>query len=71
MSKPKENQMTKKYVKHLNKNELLERMATELVDMHINGYIDLLHWETALEIAERFYFVEAKIDFTKKENTNA
>lgn len=63
--------MAEKYVKHLNKTELLERMADELVDMHIGGYIDLLHWQTALEIAERFYFVDAKIDFTKKENTNA
>lgn len=63
--------MSKKYVKHLKNNELLERMATEFVDMHIEGYIDLLHWETALEIAERFYFVDAKIVFSKKDKDNA
>ena len=63
--------MAKKYVKHLNDIELLERMATEFVDMHIEGYIDLVHWETALEITERFYFVDSKINFTKKENNNA
>lgn len=63
--------MARKYVKHLNKTELLARMADELVDMHQGGYIDLLHWETALEIVERFYTVNGKIFFTRKGNTNA
>jgi hypothetical protein len=67
MFKPKESQMDKKYVKHLTRDELLERMADEFVDMHKGTYIDLVRWETALELVERFYNVDAKIVFTKKE----
>lgn len=59
--------MDKKYVKHLTRDELLERMADEFVDMHKGTYIDLVRWETALELVERFYNVDAKIVFTKKE----
>jgi hypothetical protein len=71
MFKPKESQMDKKYVKHLTRDELLERMADEFVDMHKGTYIDIVRWETALEVVERFYNVDAKIVFSKKENTNA
>lgn len=63
--------MAKKYVKHLDHTQLLERMADEFVSMHEEGYIDLLHWETALEIVERFYSVDGKIVFEKKEKKNA
>ena len=60
--------MVQKYVKHISNTELVARMADEFVEMHQEGYIDLLHWETALEIVERCYNVDAKIVFSKKEN---
>lgn len=47
-----------KYVKHLSNNELLERMADDLVEAHNGTYIDLATWETAREIVERFYEVD-------------
>ena len=46
-----------KYVKHLNSDELLERLADELVEMHKGTFIELGTWETAREIVERFYEV--------------
>jgi hypothetical protein len=68
MFKPKESTMERKYVKHISNTELVGRMAEEFVSMHQGGYIDLLHWETALEVVERYYNVDAKIVFTKKED---
>ena len=44
-----------KYVKHLSNDELLERMADDLVQMHNDTGIDIGYWETAKEIVERFY----------------
>ena len=59
--------MNKKYVKHLDNNELLERLAGELVEMHLDTYIDLAYWETAREVIERFYKVEVNLVINKKE----
>ena len=58
--------MDRKYVKHISNTELVGRMADEFVSMHEDGYIDLLHWETALEIVERYYNVQAKMVFIRK-----
>lgn len=59
--------MDEKYVKHISNTELVGRMADEFVAMHKGGYINLLHWETALEVVERYYKVDAKISFSKRE----
>jgi len=60
----------RKYVKHLNNNELLERMAEDLVSMHEQTGIDLGYWETALEVVERFYnvFVDVTVGGKKIDN---
>jgi hypothetical protein len=58
--------MSEKYVKHLTNDELLERMASELVSTHNDTGIDLGYWETALEIVERFYEVEVKVTIKNK-----
>lgn len=63
--------MAEKYVKHLTNDELLERMAEELVATHRDTGIDLGYWETAREIVERFYDVKIHLSISKKENTNA
>lgn len=43
------------YVKKLTNDELLERLADDLVEMHLDTGIDLGYWETGLEVVERFY----------------
>jgi hypothetical protein len=58
-----------KYVKKLTNDELLERMADDLVQVHLDGGIDLAYWETALEIVERFYFVRASVEVGEKKNS--
>ncbi len=58
--------MAQKYVKHLTIEELAERLAEELVDIHNDTGIDLGYWETALEIVERFYEVEVKVIIKNK-----
>ncbi len=50
--------METKYVKHLTNDELLARMADELVATHNETGIDLGYWETAREIVERFYKID-------------
>ena len=50
-----------KYVKHLSNDELLERLADELVGMHSDTAIDLGYWETAKEVVERFYWIETEV----------
>jgi hypothetical protein len=50
-----------KYVKELSNNELLERMADELVSMHKATGIDLSYWEAAKEVVERFYHINASV----------
>ena len=55
-----------KYVKHLTNDELLERLAEELVQAHNETGIDLGYWETALELVERVYNVEVKVTIKDK-----
>ena len=55
-----------KYVKHLTNDELLERLAEELVQAHNDTGIDLGYWETALELVERVYNVEVKVTIKDK-----
>lgn len=55
-----------KYVKHLTNDELLQRLADELVRTHQETGIDLGYWETAREVVERFYNVKVKLTITKK-----
>ena len=62
--------MAEKYVKHFTNDELLERMAEELVSTHNDTGIDLGYWETALELVERFYEVEVKVIIKNKRSTN-
>lgn len=57
-----------KYVKHLSSEELLERMADELVMMHNDTAIELQYWETAKEIVERFYYIESEVVVHGKRN---
>lgn len=58
--------MMNKYVKHLTNDELLERMAEELVATHNDTGIDLGYWETALEVVERFYNVDVQVTVKDK-----
>lgn len=55
-----------KYVKHLTNDELLERLADELVNSHNETGIDLGYWETAREVVERFYDVKVTLDIKEK-----
>ena len=55
-----------KYVKKLTNEELLERLADELVDMHEETGIDLAYWETACEIVQRYYAVNIVTVIGKK-----
>jgi hypothetical protein len=50
-----------KYVKELTNDELLERMADELVSMHNATGIDLSYWEAAKEVVERHYHINASV----------
>jgi len=60
-----------KYVKQLNNDELLQRMAQDLVEMHEQTAIDLGYWETALEVVERFYNVFVDVTISGKKIDNA
>lgn len=55
-----------KYVKHLTNDELLERLADELVNSHNETGIDLGYWETAREVVERFYDVKVTLEIKEK-----
>jgi len=55
-----------KYVKSLKNDELLERMADDLVEMHEAGGIDLAFWETGKEVVERFYRITASVTVLSK-----
>ena len=59
-----------KYVKHLTNDELLARLADELVRTHRETGIDLGYWETAREVVERFYQVEVKLVIKKARKNN-
>lgn len=60
-----------KYVKQLSNDELLQRMAQDLVEMHEQTAIDLGYWETALEVVERFYNVFVDVTISGKKIDNA
>jgi hypothetical protein len=60
-----------KYVKRLNNDELLERMADDLAEMHKDTAIDLAYWETAMEVVERFYSLSATVTVGKKKDKNS
>jgi hypothetical protein len=53
-------------VKRLSNDKLLERMAEELIHLHLETGIDLAYWETGLEIVERFYNVRATVEILGK-----
>ena len=42
--------------------ELLQDIATDLVNMHNETGIDLAYWDTALEIVRRFYDVQVTVE---------
>lgn len=54
------------YVKRLSNDQLLERMAEDLVQMHYEGGINLAYWETGLEVVRRFYLVAATVEVLRK-----
>lgn len=65
--------MKEKFLIHMSNDELLEKIAEELVQMHVQTGIDLNHWPTALELVRRFYTIEQtlvvkgrKADLAKK-----
>lgn len=65
--------MKEKFLIHMSNDELLEKIAGELVQMHVQTGIDLNHWPTALELVRRFYTIEQtlvvkgrKADLAKK-----
>lgn len=55
-----------KFVSHLTKDELLERLADELAQMHKDTYIDLGSWETARELVDRYYRVVTIVEIKGK-----
>ena len=57
-----------KYVKHLSNEELMERMAEDLVQMHFETGIDLGYWETGLELVSRFYNTGIEVTIGEKKN---
>jgi hypothetical protein len=57
-----------KYVKHLSNEELMARIADDLVQMHNDTGIHLGYWETAMELVERFYHVNVEVIVGEKKN---
>ena len=55
-----------KFVSQLTKDELLERLADELAQMHKDTYIDLGSWETARELVDRYYRVVTIVEIKGK-----
>jgi hypothetical protein len=47
-------------------DELLEKIAEDLVTMHIDTGIDLAYWDTALEIVGRYYHVAIGVEINGK-----
>jgi hypothetical protein len=47
-------------------DELLEKIAEDLVTMHIDTGIDLAYWDTALEIVGRFYYTSIGVSINGK-----
>jgi len=50
----------------LYESELLEKLADDLVDMHIATAIELESWENALELVELFYNTYHTVTIGKK-----
>ena len=48
--------------------ELLQDIATDLVNMHNETGIDLAYWDTALEIVRRFYDVRFDVIVGDRKN---
>jgi hypothetical protein len=47
-------------------DELLEKIAEDLVTMHLDTGIDLAYWDTALEIVGRFYYTSIGVSINGK-----
>jgi hypothetical protein len=50
----------------LTNDELLENIARDLKEMHIETGIDLAYWDTALEIVRRFYKVNVHVQIEEE-----
>jgi hypothetical protein len=55
-----------KYVKHLSNDELLERLADDIAQMHLEGGIDLGYWETGLEVVGRYWYTSVGVEINGK-----
>lgn len=55
-----------KYVKHLSNDELLERIADDIAQMHLEGGIDLGYWETGLEVVGRYWYTSVGVEINGK-----
>jgi hypothetical protein len=51
---------------YLSNEELLENIARDLKEMHIETGIDLAYWDTALEIVRRFYKVNVHVQIEEE-----
>jgi hypothetical protein len=47
-------------------DELLEKIAEDLVTMHLDTGIDLAYWDTALEIVGRLYYTSIGVSINGK-----
>ena len=52
--------------KTMTNDELLEKIAEDLVTMHLDTGIDLAYWDTALEIVGRFYYTSIGVSINGK-----
>lgn len=46
---------------YLTNQELMEKIADDLVQMHTETGIDLAYWDTGLELVRRWYDVEIEV----------
>lgn len=60
-----------KYVKQLTLEQLAEKLAGELVQVHNDTGLDLGFWETARELVERFYEVRVVVEIGNKRSARA
>ncbi len=51
---------------YLSNEELLERIADDLVQMHFETGIDLAYWDTALEIVRRYWYTSIHVEIEGK-----
>ena len=52
--------------KTMTNDELLEKIAEDLVTMHLDTGIDLAYWDTALEIVGRYYYTSIGVEINGK-----